>query len=87
VTAFVVQQMSLSSGYLATSVATVSTANPIVSVVIGVLLFDERLARPAWHVVVAVVGLVLAMLGAIVISIARERRAPAPAADATPAPA
>jgi len=87
VTAFVVQQMSLSSGYLATSVATVSTANPIVSVVIGVLLFDERLARPAWHVVVAVVGLVLAMLGAIVISIARERRAPAPAANATPAPA
>jgi drug/metabolite transporter (DMT)-like permease len=87
VTAFVIQQMSLSSGYLATSVATVSTANPIVSVVIGVLLFDERLARPLWHVVVAVVGLVLAMLGAIVISVARERRAQAPVADATPAPA
>jgi len=87
VTAFVIQQMSLSSGYLATSVATVSTANPIVSVVIGVLLFDERLARPLWHVVVAVVGLVLAMLGAIVSSVARERRAQAPVADATPAPA
>jgi drug/metabolite transporter (DMT)-like permease len=79
--------MSLSSGYLATSVATVSTANPVVSVNIGTLLFDERLARPAWHVAVAVLGLALAMFGAITISIARERKGePAdPAPDATPA--
>lgn len=87
VTAFVVQQMSLSSGFLATSVATVSTANPIVSVAIGTLLFDERLARPLWHVVVAVAGLVLAMAGAIVIAAARERRSPAPAAGVTAATA
>lgn len=75
--AFVLQQISLSEGFLATSVATVSVANPIVSVVLGTLLFDERLSRPAWHVVVAVCGLVLAMLGAVVISIAREKRDPA----------
>jgi drug/metabolite transporter (DMT)-like permease len=73
IVAFVVQQVSLSSGYLATSVATVSTANPIVCVVIGTLLFDERLERPPWHIVVAVVGLAVAMLGAITISVARER--------------
>jgi drug/metabolite transporter (DMT)-like permease len=72
IAAFALQQVSLSSGFLATSVATVSTANPIVSVLIGTLLFDERLSRPAWHIVVAFVGLGLAMLGAAIISIARE---------------
>ncbi len=51
------QQVSLSAGYLATSVATVSVSNPIVSVALGTLLFDERLSRPAWHVFVAVCGL------------------------------
>jgi drug/metabolite transporter (DMT)-like permease len=76
--AFVLQQISLSEGFLATSVATVSVANPIVSVVLGTLLFDERLSRPAWHVVVAVCGLVLAMFGAALIAIAREKhRTPA----------
>ena len=72
IAAFVLQQISLSSGFLATSVATVSTANPIVSVLIGTLLFDERLSRPLWHVVVAFVGLGLAMFGAAIISMARE---------------
>lgn len=71
--AFVIQQISLSAGFLATSVATVSVANPIVAIAIGTLLFDERLSRPAWHVVVAVCGLALAMLGAVAISIGRER--------------
>ena len=73
IVAFLVQQISLSAGYLATSVATVSVSNPIISVALGVLLFDERLSRPAWHVVVAVCGLALAMLGAVMISIAREK--------------
>ena len=45
IAAFALQQVSLSSGFLATSVATVSTANPIVSVLIGTLLFDERLSQ------------------------------------------
>ena len=72
--AFVLQQVSLSEGFLATSVATVSVANPVVSVAIGTLLFDERLSRPAWHVFVAVCGLGLALIGAAMISVARERR-------------
>ena len=74
--AFVIQQMSLSSGFLATSVATVSVSNPIVSIAIGTLLLDERLARPAWHVAVAIGGLALGMAGAVLISIAREPRGP-----------
>ena len=44
--AFVVQQVSLATGHLAASVATVSVCNPLVSIVIGTLLLDERLAEP-----------------------------------------
>ena len=69
---FVLQQVSLGTGRLSPSVATVSVANPIVGILIGVLLLDERLSRPGWHVVVAVIGLGLALVGAVVISLARE---------------
>ena len=69
---FVLQQVSLGTGRLAPSVATVSTVNPFVSILIGTFLLDERLSRPTWHVVVAIVGLVLALGGAVVISMATE---------------
>jgi drug/metabolite transporter (DMT)-like permease len=69
---FVLQQVSLGTGRLAPSVATVSVANPIVGILIGILLLDERLSRPGWHVLVAVIGLSLALVGAVVISLARE---------------
>jgi drug/metabolite transporter (DMT)-like permease len=84
---FVFQQISLGTGRLAPSVATVSVANPVVSIMIGVFLLDERLSRPAWHVAVAIVGLGLALVGAVAISLAREgQREPAPA-DGAPASA
>jgi len=83
---FVLQQVSLGTGKLAPSVATVSVANPIVGILLGTLLLDERLSRPAWHIVLACVGLGLALVGAVAISLAREARsresvpvAPAPA--------
>jgi len=69
---FVLQQVSLGTGHLAPSVATVSVANPIVSVLLGIALFDERLSRPTWHVLVAVLGLVLALGGAVLISLASQ---------------
>ena len=69
---FVLQQVSLGTGRLAPSVATVSVANPLVGILLGILLLDERLSRPAWHVVLAVIGLTLALVGAVVISLARE---------------
>ena len=72
VVAFVVQQVSLSTGNLAASVATVSVCNPLVSIVIGTLLLDERLAEPALNKVVAYAGLGLALAGAAVISMATE---------------
>jgi drug/metabolite transporter (DMT)-like permease len=69
---FLLQQVSLGTGRLAPSVASVSVANPVVGILIGTLLLDERLSRPAWHVVVAVIGLGLALFGAVAISLARE---------------
>jgi drug/metabolite transporter (DMT)-like permease len=72
VLAFVVQQISLATGRLAASVATVSVCNPLVSIVIGTLLLDERLAPPLSHKVVAYCGLGLALVGAGVISLATE---------------
>jgi hypothetical protein len=53
-------------------VATVSVANPVVSILLGVILFEERLSRPTWHVVVAVGGLALGLAGAVAISVAGE---------------
>jgi drug/metabolite transporter (DMT)-like permease len=69
---FVLQQVSLGTGRLAPSVATVSVANPVVSILIGTLLLEERLARPAWHVLLAVIGLALALIGAVLVSLAQE---------------
>ena len=69
---FVLQQVSLGTGRLAPSVATVSVVNPIVGVLLGILIFDERFSRPTWHVVVAIISLVLALGGAVLISLASE---------------
>jgi drug/metabolite transporter (DMT)-like permease len=74
VVGFVLQQVSLGTGRLAPSVATVSVANPVVSVLLGIAIFDERLSRPTWHVVVAVSSLVVALAGAVVISLATGER-------------
>jgi drug/metabolite transporter (DMT)-like permease len=84
---FVLQQVSLGTGRLAPAVATVSVVNPVVCIVLGSLLLDERFSRPAWHVVVALGGLALALAGAVLISFAREasgheRPAAAPAGPA-----
>ena len=83
---FVLQQVSLGTGRLAPSVATVSVANPLVGILLGVLLLDERFSRPAWHIALAVVGLGLALVGAVVISLAREAdEEPAESGETMPA--
>jgi drug/metabolite transporter (DMT)-like permease len=69
---FVLQQVSLATGKLAPSVATVSVANPVVGILIGTLLLDERWSRPGWHIALGIVGRVLALGGAVVISLAGE---------------
>ena len=91
---FYVQQISLATGRLVTSVATVSVANPVVSVLLGVLVLQERLDQPpAWHVIVAIGGLAVALFGAVVVASGseeeQEAEAPAdqPAAPPRPQPA
>ena len=80
---FYLQQISLATGRLVTSVATVSVANPVVSVLLGALVLQERLDKtPEWHAVVAVGALAAALLGAIIIASASEQSTavqPAPA--------
>jgi drug/metabolite transporter (DMT)-like permease len=81
--AFVVQQLSLATGQLAPAIAAVSVSNPAVSVLIGIVLFEERLTRPGWHVLVAVAALLAALGGAMIITLAdRETEMPGePAPD------
>ncbi len=89
--AFAVQQISLATGHLASSVATVSVCNPIVSIVIGIAVLEERLSDPTWHKVVAYAGLGVALWGAVLITGATEGpKQPARELDsgtAVPAPA
>jgi hypothetical protein len=70
--AFVVQQLSLATGQLAPAMAAVSVANPIISVLLGILLFDERLTRPWWHVIVASLALLAALYGAVLITMSNR---------------
>jgi drug/metabolite transporter (DMT)-like permease len=86
---FYLQQISLATGRLVTSVATVSVANPVVSVLLGVLVLQERLDQPpAWHAVLAIGGLALALLGAVVVASSSERESEAEAStDRPPLPA
>jgi drug/metabolite transporter (DMT)-like permease len=85
---FVLQQVSLGTGKLAPSVATVSVANPIVGILLGVLVLDERLSRPGWHIVVACIGLGLALAGAVAVALAgtgRDEQQVAAVAETAPA--
>jgi drug/metabolite transporter (DMT)-like permease len=75
--AFLIQQLSLATGQLAPAMAAVSVANPTLSVILGILLFQERLTRPGWHIVIAVVALLGALAGAVLITLAnRETQVP-----------
>jgi drug/metabolite transporter (DMT)-like permease len=70
---FVFQQLSLATGKLVPSVATVSVANPMISVLLGALVLQETLDKePAWHAVAAIGCLGVGLLGAVVVSSARE---------------
>jgi drug/metabolite transporter (DMT)-like permease len=70
--AFVIQQLSLATGQLAPAMATVSVSNPAISVLLGIVLFDERLTRPPWHVAVAGAALLMALAGAVQITLANK---------------
>jgi drug/metabolite transporter (DMT)-like permease len=64
----VFQQFGLATGKLAPTVAAGSVASPVVAVILGAMLLEERLARPEWHVIVASAALAVAMVAAVVIA-------------------
>jgi drug/metabolite transporter (DMT)-like permease len=70
--AFVIQQMSLATGQLAPAMAAVSVSNPAVSVILGIALFEEKLTRPGWHVVIALLALIVSLAGAVMITLANR---------------
>ena len=70
--AFLIQQLSLATGQLAPAMAATSVSNPAISVLLGIVLFDERLTRPAWHAVVAMAALFAALGGATLITLANR---------------
>jgi drug/metabolite transporter (DMT)-like permease len=74
---FLIQQLSLATGQLAPAMAAVSVSNPAVSVLLGILLYQERLTRPGWHVVVAFAALLAALGGAVLITMS-NRETPMP---------
>ncbi len=66
---FYLQQVSLATGELVTSVATVSVVNPVVSVTLGAIVLEERIdSDPFWHWGVAVGALAVTLFGAVVIA-------------------
>jgi drug/metabolite transporter (DMT)-like permease len=74
---FVLQQLSLATGQLAPAMAAISVTNPAVSVLLGIVLYEERLTPPGWHVAVAVAALLAALGGAVLITLAnRETKMP-----------
>jgi drug/metabolite transporter (DMT)-like permease len=73
---FYVQQLSLATGRLVPSVATVSVVNPVVSVMLGALVLQERLDQtPEWHAIVAIGALGVALFGAVLVASATEKEA------------
>src|SRR5262249_1967602 len=57
--AFLVQQVSLATGQLAPSVAMTAVVNPLVCILVGTIVLEERLAPPTWHKALAYAGLLL----------------------------
>ena len=55
--------------------AAVAVSNPAISVILGILLFEESLTRPFWHVPVAALALIAAFFGAWMITAANRERA------------
>jgi hypothetical protein len=70
--AFLIQQLSLATGQLAPAMAAVSVSNPGVSVLLGILLYQERLTPPGWHIVIASAALLAALGGAVLITLANR---------------
>jgi drug/metabolite transporter (DMT)-like permease len=71
--AFWLTQASLQTGALAPAIATSMAFDPVASLLLGLLLFDERLTHSPVRRVILGVSLLIALAGLVVLSFARER--------------
>jgi drug/metabolite transporter (DMT)-like permease len=66
---FALQQSALKTGYLAPAMAASNASTLIVSVVLGVAVFDETLVQAGDPVAAAVLGLLVATLGVVLLAL------------------
>jgi len=85
-----VSQMALQTGALAAAVSTQAAVNPVASLLLGILAFQERIHGDAAGVVGAIAGVAIMIAGVVVLASAEQRRpqaAPARVVSDRPAPA
>ena len=80
---FAVQQSALKTGALAAAVASSNSSTLLVSIVLGIFLFEENLSRGDGRLVVALLGLVLTIGGVGALAGARGIEEPEPASAPT----
>lgn len=69
-------QMAFSAGPLRTSLPAMVTSDPLASLVIGVVVYDETLRTGAWAVTAQAIGLAAMLVGAVALSRAQHRSDP-----------
>ena len=82
----VFQQFGLATGKLAPTVASGSVASPIVAVVLGSAILEEHLASGGGRWLVAVTGLAVALIAAVVITLTPHEQDTAPGTEAVGSP-
>ncbi|MFN8036359.1 MAG: DMT family transporter [Acidimicrobiia bacterium] len=65
---FALQQSALKTGFLAPAMAASNASTLVISVVLGIAVFGESLTKGGWRVSPAVLGLVLAVIGVVMLS-------------------
>jgi drug/metabolite transporter (DMT)-like permease len=73
---FVLQQSALKTGYLAPAMAASNASTLIVSVLVGVFVFDESLVHENGHLALALCGLTLAVVGVVMLATAQRTTVP-----------
>ena len=84
---FVINQIAFQAGPLSASLPAISAVDPLASIVLGILLYDERLHGGAWSAIGQGSALILLAFAVIRLAAAEQCTPPGDAGGATPAPA
>ena len=77
VAGFVLQQSSLKTGFLAPAMAALNAATLAISVILGIAVFQETLSAGRGRLSPAIVGLVIAVIGVVLLASPPPQRAEA----------